>query len=175
MSFVTDIQFQQHADLVREEFKNRQILLSGPGAPGSLKAPVGAYYLDINNNDRYEKVGSLDTDWQLYTSENAEGAWQYVSADFTAVKDNKYMVDTTPVGSPAVPITVTLPLSATAGDVIWFVDYAGTFADNNLVIDPNGLNIMGGATPFEVNVSDVMFMIMYKNVTTGWKIYPVSN
>lgn len=169
MAFVTDAQFLQHVDIVREEFKNRQILLHGVGVP-NLPAPVGAFYLDMSTNDRYEKIDVDDVDWQLYTSENAQGAWQLHSGNVTAERDWKLMVNTT-----VSPITVTLPISAVPGDVIWFADYLSTFSTNNLILDRNGHKIMSETSNFTVNASGVLFMIMYINVNVGWKIFSFSD
>lgn len=172
MAFITDIQFQQHVNIVREEFKNRQILLTDSGPPGSLKAPVGAFYLDIASNDRYEKIDVNDGDWQLYTSENAQGAWQPIASNYTAANDEKLMVDTS-----VISIEITLPpaLTAAPGDVVWFVDYLSSFQSNNLILKGNGSNIMSSPTDFSVNVNDVLFLVMFINVSVGWKIFSFSD
>lgn len=168
MAYVTDVQFLQHVDIVREEFKNRQILLSGTGVP-NLAAPVGAYYLDVATNDRYEKIGPLNSDWQLYLAESAQQQWQPISGNVTATVDQKLLISTI-----SGPITITLPATADVGDVIWFADASSTFGINNLILDGNGLNIMGSTDDFIVNVSDVLFIIMYTN-TVGWKIFSFSD
>ena len=55
---------------------------------------------------------------------------------FTAVKGNLYPCNTT-----SAAFTVTLPASPSVGDQIGLIDYAATFATNNLTINPNGLKI----------------------------------
>jgi hypothetical protein len=58
-------------------------------------------------------------------------AWQSVvtAATLTAVAGNGYPINTT-----SNACTVTLPSSASTGDQIQIVDYAGTFATNNITL-----------------------------------------
>ena len=51
---------------------------------------------------------------------------------------NGYYINTT-----SQACTVTLPASPEVGDQIVLVDYARTFATNNLIIDSNGNNFQG--------------------------------
>ncbi len=46
-----------------------------------------------------------------------------------------------PMNTTSGALTVTLPASPSAGNMISIVDYAGTFATNNLTINPNGNKI----------------------------------
>ena len=65
--------------------------------------------------------------------------WQSVQTSaFSAVTGKGYFVNTT-----SGAITVTLPSSANVGDAIAIVDYAGTFATNNITLT-SSLNIEGG-------------------------------
>jgi hypothetical protein len=57
---------------------------------------------------------------------------------FTAVSGNGYFVNTT-----AGAITVTLPATPTAGDIVAIADYANTSATNNITVGRNGSNIDG--------------------------------
>jgi hypothetical protein len=73
-------------------------------------------------------------------------AWQAVkTSGFTAVAKEGYFCNTT-----SSAFTATLPISATIGDFISFVDYAGTFDTNNLTIGRNGHNIQGVAEDLTV-------------------------
>jgi hypothetical protein len=88
------------------------------------------------------------------------------TASFTAVSGTGYFVDTTS-GS----ITVTLPASPSAGDIVSVKDYAYTFATNNLTIARNGSPIGGGTgdNPFYATNGTVLTFI-YVDGTKGWLV-----
>jgi len=85
------------------------------------------------------------------------------TASFTAVSGNGYFVNTT-----SGAITLTLPASPSAGDIVGFNDYARTFATNNLTVARNGSNIQGAAADgiFSTNGQSTMFV--YVDGTQGW-------
>src|SRR5210317_80626 len=62
------------------------------------------------------------------------------TASFTAVSGNGYFVNTT-----SGAITVTLPASPSAGDIVAIKDYANTADTNAITIARNGSNIDGTA------------------------------
>ena len=96
--------------------------------------------------------------------------WQSVqTGNFTASAGNAYPVNTT-----SAAITVTLPASPSAGDLITLTDYAGTFATNNMVVVGNGNKINGVLVPatFATNQSSVQ--LVYIDATQGWKAYSFS-
>ena len=64
--------------------------------------------------------------------------------------------------------TVTLPTSASIGDFVSFVDYAGTFDTNNLTIGRNGHNIQGTAADLVVGTERAGFTLVYVDATQGW-------
>jgi len=89
------------------------------------------------------------------------------TASFTAVSGNGYFVNTT-----SGAITVTLPATPSAGDIVAFKDYAFTFATNNLTVDGNGSPI-GGATgtilpTYSTNGTSKTFI--YVDGTKGWLV-----
>jgi len=86
------------------------------------------------------------------------------TAPFTAVAGKGYFVNTT-----CAAVTVTLPASPTAGDVVAFKDYAGTFATNNLTICRNGSKVAGGclADPI-LDQNTTNFSLIYVDGTQGW-------
>ena len=91
-------------------------------------------------------------------------AWQAVkTSGFTAVAKEGYFCDTT-----SAAFTATLPISATIGDFISFVDYAGTFDTNNLTIGRNGHNIQGVAEDLTVSVERAGLTLVYVDATQGW-------
>ena len=91
-------------------------------------------------------------------------AWQAVkTTGFTAAAKEGYFCDTT-----SAAFTATLPASATIGDFISFIDYAGTFDTNNLTIGRNGHNIQGSATDLTVATERAGFTLVYVDATQGW-------
>ena len=91
-------------------------------------------------------------------------AWQSVqTSGFTAVASRGYPCNTT-----SSAFTVTLPASPSVGDTIQIVDYAGTFATNNITISPNGNNINGSTSNRLLNTSREGVSITYVDSTQGW-------
>jgi hypothetical protein len=91
-------------------------------------------------------------------------AWQAVkSGDFNVTAKEGYFVNTT-----SAAITATLPASPTIGDFVSFIDYAGTFDTNNLIIARNGKNIQGLAEDLTVSVERAGFTLVFSDNTQGW-------
>ena len=82
---------------------------------------------------------------------------------FTGVSGNGYFVNTT-----SGAITVTLPSSPSAGDVIAISDYANTADTNNITIGRNGSNIQGTANDFIINTEGAAILLIYVDGTKGW-------
>jgi hypothetical protein len=94
----------------------------------------------------------------------AGASWQAVkTANFTAVAGEGYFADTT-----SSAFTATLPSSASIGNEISFIDYAGTFDSNNLTIGRNSHNIQGAASDLVVNTERAAFTLVYVDSTQGW-------
>jgi len=85
------------------------------------------------------------------------------TAGFTAVAGNGYFVNTT-----SGAITVTLPATPTAGDLVGIKDYANTADTNNITIDRNGSNIQGVANNFTISVAGTSITLIYVDGTQGW-------
>ena len=91
-------------------------------------------------------------------------SWQAVkTSGFTAVAGEGYFCNTT-----SSAFTATLPVAATIGDEVSFIDYAGTFDTNNLTIGRNGHNIQGSATDLTVATERAGFSLVYVDATQGW-------
>ena len=91
-------------------------------------------------------------------------AWQSVvtAATLTTVAGRGYPINTT-----SNTCTVTLPSSASVGDQIQIVDYAGTFATNNITLT-SSLKIEGGTTNKTLTTNREGVTITYVDVTQGW-------
>jgi hypothetical protein len=89
------------------------------------------------------------------------------TASFTAVSGNGYFVNTT-----SGAITVTLPASPSAGDIVAFKDYAFTFATNNLTVDGNGSPIGGvdGTILPTYSTNGTSKTFIYVDGTKGWLV-----
>lgn len=93
-------------------------------------------------------------------------AWIVTSANYTALKDDKILSDTS-----SAAFTVTLPASPATGDEIIILDQYGTWSINNLTIDPNGKNIFGNTDDLLCDVADSKITLVYTNPTNGWRVY----
>ena len=91
-------------------------------------------------------------------------SWQSVqSGNFTAVAGQAYAVNTT-----SAAITATLPASPTAGQMVLFTDYAGTWGTNNVTVGRNGSNILGSAANFTLSQGRSAELFVYIDSTQGW-------
>ena len=90
------------------------------------------------------------------------------TASFTAVSGTGYFVDTS-----GGAVTMTLPASPSAGDIVAFKDYEGTFATNNLTIGRNGSNLDGFAGDKLIDTNNTSMSLVYVDATQGW--VPVNN
>jgi len=91
------------------------------------------------------------------------------TASFTAVSGNGYFVNTT-----SGAITVTLPASPSAGDIVAVKDYAGTFNTNNCTVGRNSSNINGDASDFVIYQNSSSLVFVYVDATQGWSTTSVS-
>jgi hypothetical protein len=91
-------------------------------------------------------------------------SWQSITtaATLTTVAGKGYPINTT-----SNACTVTLPSSASVGDQVQIVDYAGTFATNNITLT-SSLNIEGGTDDKLLTTNREGVIITYVDVTQGW-------
>ena len=91
--------------------------------------------------------------------------WQTTkkTANFTAANGEGYFVDTT-----SSAITMTLPSSPSAGDIVGVRDYASTFNTNNLTIGRNSQPLMGNASDKAISTQNISLTIVYVDATKGW-------
>jgi len=85
------------------------------------------------------------------------------TASFTAVSGNGYFVNTT-----SGAITVTLPATPSAGDIVAIADYAGTANTNNITIARNGSLIEGDTQDATIFSKRDSITLVYVDGTQGW-------
>tara|TARA_R100001126_G_scaffold3610_1_gene2568 strand:- start:16 stop:1467 length:1452 start_codon:yes stop_codon:yes gene_type:complete len=94
--------------------------------------------------------------------------WQTTkkTTDFTAVNGEGYFVDT---GSGVV--TVTLPASPSAGNIVYVKDYDGNFGSSNCIIARNGSNIRGATNNVTLENDNAGVVLIYVDATEGWQLF----
>ncbi len=91
-------------------------------------------------------------------------SWQSVqTTGFTASAGRGYPCNTT-----SAAFTVTLPASPSVGDTIILLDYAGTFATNNITLGANSNKINGVVANKKVSTNREAVTLVYVDSTQGW-------
>ncbi len=85
------------------------------------------------------------------------------TSPLTAVSGKGYFVNT--CGGV---VTVTLPSSPSAGDIVSISDYKNTFACNAVTIGRNGSKINGGCFDATLNTNGQSVTLVYVDGTRGW-------
>ena len=88
------------------------------------------------------------------------------TSPFTATSGDGFFVNTT-----SGAITVTLPASPSAGDIVAVKDYTGTAACNAITIGRNGSKIRGACSCVAINKSNGGAQLIYVDGTEGWQIF----
>ena len=86
------------------------------------------------------------------------------TSPFTAVSGEGYFINTT-----SGAVTVTLPASPSAGDIVAISDYASTFNTNNVTVGRNSSLINGGAADVDLETKGESVTLVYVDGTRGWK------
>ena len=86
------------------------------------------------------------------------------TAPLTVASGNGYFINTTS-GS----ITVTLPASPSAGDIVAFKDYANTWDTNSVTLARNGSKINGECNNATLNTESQSVTLIYVDGTKGWQ------
>jgi hypothetical protein len=134
-------------------------LILGNGTNSATRLAIGANGYVLTSN------GTTAT-WAAGGSGSGL-SWQAVqTANFTAVSGRAYPVNTT-----SGIFTATLPASPAAGDFVCFVDYAGTFNPNYLVVAPNGGKIDGDTNSVQITQTREAIHFVYIDTTQGWIPY----
>ena len=132
--------------------RGKLIVGDASGDPSALATGSAGQFLTTDGTD---------TSWGAVV---AGTSWQAVkTAAFTAVSGNGYPINTT-----SAAITVTLPASASVGDWMEFVDYAGTWNTNTVTLDPQSLNLNGVSNDLDLSFQRQGIKIVYVDATQGW-------
>ena len=101
----------------------------------------------------FGRAGSVD--WQTGSIK---------TGDFTAANGEGYFVDTS-----SGAVTMTLPSSPSAGNIVGVKDYNGNFATANLTIARNGSPINGGSSAnVTISTAGASILLVYVDATQGW-------
>tara|TARA_Y100001938_G_scaffold143958_1_gene217657 strand:- start:56 stop:1444 length:1389 start_codon:yes stop_codon:yes gene_type:complete len=91
-------------------------------------------------------------------------SWQsVVTSNTTMVAGRGYFVNTTSGG-----ITMTLPASPSAGDIVAIKDYARTFGTNNVTVNRNSSPMDGTTSNLTLDTDGLSVTIVYMDDTKGW-------
>ena len=135
-------------------------LLDGDTSVGSSITLADADGFVVNDGGTMKTIPASD----IKTYNPGGTAWQaVVTGNTTMVAGRGYFVDTT-----SAAITMTLPSSASLGDTIQVIDYAGTADTNNITIGRNSHKIQGDAADLTVSTERAAFTLVYVNATQGW-------
>ena len=87
------------------------------------------------------------------------------TSPFTSVSGKGYFVNTT-----SGAITVTLPASPSAGDIVAVKDYAKTFDTNNVTLGRNSSKIGGACLDATLSTEGLSTTLVYVDGTQGWLV-----
>jgi len=87
------------------------------------------------------------------------------TSPFTAASGDGYFVNTT-----SGAVTVTLPASPSAGDIVAIKDYAKTFDTNNVTVGRNSSKIGGLCTDATLSTEGLSATLVYVDGTQGWLV-----
>jgi hypothetical protein len=128
----------------------------------------------INENSNTITIGASGDTVTLASGASQSGFgrtgtvdWQTTkkTTAFTAVNGEGYFVDTAASGA----VTMTLPSSPSAGNIVAVKDYNGNFATANLTIGRGGSPINGGNSADPVIDTDgASIVLVYVDGTQGW-------
>ena len=132
-------------------------------APASVSADL-TFTLPATDGTNGQALITNGSGVLSFTTISTGTAWQSVqTTDFTAVAGRGYPCNTT-----SSAFTVTLPASPSVGDYIQVVDYAGTFATNNITLGANGNKINGVVANTILTTNREAVTLTYVDSTQGW-------
>ena len=135
-------------------------LLDGGTSVGSSITIADADGFVVNDGGSMKTIPASD----IKTYNPGGTSWQsVVTGATTMVAGRVYFVNTT-----SSAFTMTLPSSASIGDTISIIDYAGTFDSNTCTIGRNSHKIQGAAADMTVTTERAAFSLVYVDSTHGW-------
>ena len=135
-------------------------LLDGGTSVGSSITLADADGFVVNDGGTMKTIPASD----IKTYNPGGTAWQsVVTGATTMVAGRGYFVNTT-----SSAFTMTLPSSASIGDTISIIDYAGTFDSNTCTIGRNSHKIQGESADMTVTTERAAFSLVYVDSTHGW-------
>ena len=158
----SNVQIAAQGDLrLADADSSNYVALQAPATVGSNVTLT----LPTNDGDADQALITDGSGNLSFSTISGGAAWQAVitAATKTAVAGEGYFLNTT-----SNAITLTLPASASIGDFVSFVDYAGTFDTNNLTIARNGHKIQGAAADLVVSTERAANTLVYVDATQGW-------
>jgi len=135
----------------------------GLKAPASLSADL-TYTLPSADGTSGQALITNGSGVLSFTTISSGTSWQSVqTTGFTASAGKGYPCNTT-----SSAFTVTLPASPSVGDYVQIVDYAGTFATNNITLGANSNKINGVVANKLLTTNREAVTITYVDSTQGW-------
>ena len=117
----------------------------------TITIPAGATITNNGTQTGFGRTGTVNWDTTKKT------------AGFTGVSGNGYFIDTS-----SGAITVNLPASPSAGDIMALADYAGTAGINAITVGRNGSNIEGLAADAKIETNRESKTLVFVDATQGW-------
>ena len=135
-------------------------LLDGGTSVGSSITLADGDGFVVNDGGAMKTIPASD----IKTYNPGGTAWQsVVTGATTMVSGRGYFVNTT-----SSAFAMTLPSSASIGDYVQIIDYAGTADTNNITIGRNSHKIQGEAADLVVTTERAAFTLVYVDSTQGW-------
>jgi len=119
----------------------------------TITIPAGATITNNGTQTGFGRTGTVN--WQTTVK----------TGDFTAANGEGYFVNTT-----SGEITVTLPSSPSAGDIVAVKDYANTFDTNKVTLGRNGSKIGGAEINGTLDDEGIAVTLVFIDSTRGWLV-----
>ncbi len=118
----------------------------------------------VTASSAFTPSGTYDLMTKTFTELKYGKPWTTVASTTTAAAGDRMFVNTSGGG-----FTINLPGSPTTGDMVQFIDLAGTFASQNLTVGNNGNRIMRILDVMTVSTTGAAFTLVWSgNASYGW-------